>query len=493
MAPVQNVPLLSILLCLVSGLTCAVLPGRAARFLAGLVPGLVFGMNLMLTFVFRDLTPYVYPMGHFPAPWGNELRAGPLESVFCAALSLTAFLSLNAGMRKVRQQIPARKQNLYCVVTLLTLCAVCALVYTNDLFTGYVFIEISTLSAAALIFSRQDDHSLAAAIRYLVMNLTGSGLCLMGISMLYGITGQLNMESIRQALDPAEGAPSLPLRGVMVLLTVGLSIKSGLFPFHEWLPDAYSYSTPASSALLSSVISKGYLFLLIKFYARCVGLDAVRASGLSTVLFALAGLGLIAGSLHAIRQWDLRRMISYSSVAQISFVYLAVALGTGEGLTAAVFHMLVHAFGKSMLFLAASGLGDVSGGQFDADALRGSGKRNFAAGAAFTLGAVSMTGVPLLGGFLSKIYLSQAALSLGGPAAVAVLLLLALSTFLNTLYFLHAVVGLYRPGTAAPPVPQRSGAGYLVCLSVMMAVNLFLGTASAPLYAALLRGVALFG
>ncbi len=492
MAPVQNVPFVSILLCMVCALLCAVLPGKAARFLARAVPGLICLGNLALTFAFRDLEPFHYPMGHFPAPWGNELRAGPLEAVCSAALALTAFLSLNAGMRKVRQQIPERKQNLFCVVTLMTLCAVCALLYTNDLFTGYVFIEISTLSAAALIFSRQDDRSLAASLRYLVMNLTGSGLCLMGISMLYGITGQLNMESIRQSLAAAEGPPSLPLRAVMVLLTVGLSIKCGLFPFHEWLPDAYAYSTPASSALLSSVVSKGYLFLLIKFYMRCVGLEAVRASGLATALSSLAGLGLLIGSLHAIRQWDLRRMISYSSVAQISFVFLAVGLCTPEAMTAAVFHMLVHAFGKSMLFLSASGLSDVSGGRFDADSLQGAGKRHFAAGAAFTLGAVSMTGVPLLGGFLSKIYLSQAAIATSGPLSAAVLLLLALSTFLNTLYFLHAVVGIYRPGPLETPPRRATGAGYLVSLCLMMAVNLYLGTASASLYSTLLRGISLF-
>ena len=492
MALVENVPFFSILLCMVCGMICAILPGKAARALAQTVPGLVCLMNFALTLHFsRGAAPYVYPMGHFPAPWGNELKAGPLEAVCCCAFSLTAFLSLGAGMKKVREHIPAKKQNLYCVTVLMMLSSVCALLYTNDIFTAYVFIEISTLSAGALIFSRQDGRSLAASVRYLVMNLTGSGLCLMGIAMLYGITGQLNIESIRDSLEVHTRTLALPLRGVLALITVGLAIKSGLFPFHEWLPDAYSYSTPASSCMLSSVISKGYLFLLIKFYMRCVGLETVRQSGLSAVLFVFGAVGLLAGSLHAIRQWDLRRMISYSSVAQISYVFLAIGLCSEQAMTAAVFHMLVHSFGKSMLFLSASGLGDVSGGRFDTDSLRGAGRRNIPAGAAFTCGALSLTGVPLLGGFLSKIYLSQAALGADAPMAVAVLLLLALSTFLNTLYFLHAAVGIYRPGDANLP-REKCGPRYYVFLAALILCNLWLGTASASLYGVLLQGIPLF-
>lgn len=494
MALLRNVPFASILACMVISVISMVFRGRVAKVLSYLLSTVLLAASIALSWYFlQGNDAFVFTMGHFGDPWGNELRAGLLESVMASAMCLIVLAALAGGSYMIRSEIPDGKKNLFYIMADLMLAAVMALIYTNDLFTSYVFIEIATISAGGLTMSRQNGRALASSARYMIMNLVGSGLCLMGITILYGTTGHLLMGSLQSAVHSLfeNGSYHLPLMASLILLTVGLSIKSGLFPFHEWLPDTYSYGVTAGSALLSSVISKGYIFLLIKLYTRVFGLDLVRDSHICILLFAFGTMGLIIGSLRATQATDIRRMVSYSSIAQIGYIYIALGLGTQEGVIAAVFHMLVHAFGKSMLFLSSGALIQASGGASDFVSLRGSARRDIPAGVAFTVGAMSLTGVPLLGGFVSKIYIAQAAIARGGLYAVIVLLGLAASTFLNTLYFLRTVITIYRSDTDAEAA-AHAGLVNSLFLCAMVILNFALGIASRPLYNALLSGLNMF-
>ena len=495
MAFIQNVPFFSIILSMISGIFSSVLKRKAARTVTVVLTSTVLVMNLMLTFfLLQTGESYTYMMGHYPAPFGNEIRAGILESVMASVFALILLLSLLGGLHKINEQINDQKQNLYFIMVDLMLASLLALVYTNDLFTAYVFIEINTIAAAALIMFRQNGHCLAAATRYMIMNLLASGLLLMGITMLYGITGHLLMSNIRESVAQifAAGEYQTSLTVVVVLITVALCIKSALFPFQEWLPDAYGYSTPASAAMLSSLISKSYIFLLIKIFYRVIGMEVVVATGMTNILFLFGIIGMILGSVSAIRERDIRRMVAFSSVAQIGYIYMGLGLGTREGVIAAVFHMIIHAAAKSMLFLSASGLVDVSGDIKQFRPLRGSGYRHKAAGVAFTVGALSMVGVPLFGGFLSKVYFASSALDFGGIRAVIVLAALAVSTLLNTMYFLHTVISIYRPATQEVPAYSKPSKLSSAALWTMAAVNVALGTLSVPLYQAIARGLDMF-
>ena len=201
-----------------------------------------------------------------------------------------------------------------------------------------------------------------AATEYMIMSLIGSGLILIGISMLYGITGHLLMSNMKETVAElnANGQYTMPLTVVIVLMCVGLAIKSALFPFHSWLPDAYSYGTASSSAILSSLVSKSYIFLLLKIFYRVIGIDVIEMHHVGNLLFVLGVLGMILGSIRAMRQVDIRRMIAYSSVAQIGYIYMGIGIGTKTGMLAAIFHIISHAASKSMLFIAARGLSEVS-------------------------------------------------------------------------------------------------------------------------------------
>lgn len=330
--------------------------------------------------------------------------------------SVIMLLSLLGGLAHVFTDVEETKANLFFILVDLLMSSLLALIYTNDLFTAYVFVEINTIAACGLIMIRQNGHGIVAAIRYMVMSLLGSGMFLISLTLLYDITGHLLMEPAKDAVEAIvrTGSYGVPLLVVIALMSVGLAIKSGLYPFHSWIPETYGYATPAASAILSSLVSKGYIFLLIKVFYRVLGYGTVIGSGVTNLLFVFGLFGMLIGSVRAIRETDTRRMIAYSSVAQIGYIYMGIGLGTQAGMVAALFHILTHAATKSLLFISAVGLYEVSDGKTDYVSLRGSGYRNRTAGLAFAVGALSMVGFPMLSGFISKLLFATAAVRATG-------------------------------------------------------------------------------
>ena len=490
----HSIPYLCILLPLGSAAVTSVLKPRWARYWTMFTLLVVTSLSGVISAIFASgAESYTYMMGHFPAPWGNEIRAGQLEAVTALFFSLIMLLSLLGGLKKIDEHIDQNKVSLYYVVLLLLTAALMAQVYTNDIFTAYVFLEIMTLAACALIAIRKRGRTLVAATRYMIMNLIGSGLFLLGIILLYDLTGHLLMSNMKEAVAALakSGQYQVPLTVVVALISIGLSIKSALFPFHTWVPDAYAYSTPTSAAVLSSLVSKGYIFLLMKIMYRVIGLDVIVSTGIQDVLFVFALVGMVMGSISAIRQTDIRRMIAFSSVAQIGYVFMGIGLGTDEGMMAATFHIFSHAVCKSMLFLAAGGLADASNNSKKFRDLRGAGFRSPIAGVAFTIGALSMVGFPFLGGFASKLNFALAAMDVGGARTMLVLITLAISTWLNTLYFLRTVITLYRkpvPGAVYSVARGQRGFCFNASLVAFSIVNVALGLFAQTFVSAITAG-----
>jgi multicomponent Na+:H+ antiporter subunit D len=438
---------------------------------------------------------YVYMMGHFPAPWGNEIRAGILEAGTALFFCVIMLLSMLGGRKKLQEEVVESKHNMYYILVNLLLSSLLALVYTNDLFTAYVFVEINTIAACGLIMIRQNGRTIEAAVRYMIMSLLGSGLLLLGICMLYDLTGHLLMSNIQEAVQGilADGTYEVPLLVTITLMSVGLAIKSALFPFHAWLPDAYGYSTVSSAAILSSLVSKGYIFLLIKIIYRVIGYNVFGNSHIIDVLFVFGLMGMIFGSLNAIQENDIRRMIAFSSVAQIGYIYMGIGMGTGVGMTASVFHILSHAATKSLLFIAAIGLTDVSGGSRHFIDLTGAAYRNKWAGVAFTVGSLSMVGVPMFSGFISKLLFAQAAVQ-NHVKMLPALIVLAISTILNAIYFMKTVIRIYTPeeGSEYESVTFKNMKTYAVTLVCFILLNVLLGVSSQPIVDLIEQGLSMF-
>lgn len=499
MAFVQNVPFFSIMLSMFSGIVSSILPGKAAKRLNTAVILVIGAASAwLLSWLMRTGGSFTFMMGHFSAPWGNEIRAGALEAGMALFFCVIMLLSMLGGRKKLFDEVEVTKHNIYYILTDLLLSSLLALVYTNDLFTAYVFVEINTIAACGLIMIRQNGRTIEAAVRYMIMSLLGSGLLLMGICMLYDLTGHLLMSNIKESVAAimAAGTYQIPLTITIGLVTVGLAIKSALFPFHAWLPDAYGYSTVSSAAMLSSLVSKGYIFLLIKIFYRVVGFDIIVGSKIPNVLFLFGLSGMIFGSISAIWEKDIRRMIAFSSVAQIGYIYMGFGLGTTEGMVASIFHILAHAATKSLLFVSAIGLTDVSAGSRNFFDLTGSAYRNKVAGVGFSVGAMSMVGIPLFSGFVSKLLFAEAAVMHPTHKMMPTLIVLAVSTILNAIYFLKTVVRIYVPEKREVEAEKgyftmKAGQQrlYTITIILFILINLVLGMMSEPIIGTIETGL----
>lgn len=490
---IWNFPLFCIVLCLFSGVLCSVLPSRWAKCTAYLLNVFVIAMSAgIVWYTLTTSGSFTFMMGHYPAPWGNEIRAGVLEGMMALFFSIIMLLSLLAGEHYLQRDVAEGKQNLYYSLTNLLLSSLLALIYTNDMFTAYVFVEINTIAACGLIMIRGNGRSLVASAKYMIMSLIGSGLLLIGITLLYDVTGHLLMCNIREevVMIMETGIYSEPLTVIIALICVGLAIKSALFPFHSWLPDAYGYSTPSSSAVLSSLVSKAYIFLLVKIFFRVIGWEVISKNRIVDILFMFGLLGMIMGSVSAILQKDLKKMVAYSSVAQIGYIYMGFGLGNVAGVLASIFHILMHAAAKSMLFLSLAGLAEVSGGKTTRKELRGAGFRNKAAGVAFTAGAFSMVGIPLFAGFISKILYATAATGNSAEKMMVTLGVLAVSTILNALYFFRAVICIYTP--EGKQAVKKTSPVFIAAMAGFIVINLILGIFSDTIMEGIRTGLRMF-
>ena len=501
---VRNFPFFSILLSLGSGVLTSIMNKTVARIWNKFVMLACMIMSgILFVYLIGTGESFTFMMGHFPAPWGNEIRAGMLEAGMAFFFCIVMFLSIIGGQKHIDEEIEETKINIYYIMINLLLSSLLALIYTNDLFNAYVFIEINTIAACGLIMIRQNGRTIEAATRYMIMSSLGSGLLLMGLSILYDITGHLLMSNIKESIAVIypQGTYNVPLISAIGMICVGLAIKSALYPFQTWLPDAYGYSTVSSAAILSSLVSKGYIFILIKIFYRVVGNNVIVDSKIINIFFIFGLIGMIMGSINAIQEHDIRRMIAFSSVAQIGYIYMGLGLGTTVGMVASIFHILSHASSKSLLFMAASGLTDESGGSKKFKDLTGSAYRNPIAGIAFSVGACSMVGIPMFSGFISKLLFAQAAVQNSLGKMLPTLICLAISTVLNAIYFMKTVILIYTP--VHPNSIKHDSANinnwltgkalYNTALVLMVALNIILGCFSEPIVKWIETGLGIFG
>jgi len=277
-------------------------------------------------------------------------------------------------------------------------------------------------------------------------------------------------------------------------LTAGLAIKSALFPFHGWLPDAHTSATTAASAILSGLIIKCYLVLLIKLVFRVFGLETMEFLRIPHILLAFGTTGIAYGAWKAMNQRDVKRMLSYSSISQIGYIAVAMGLNTEAGMAVACLHIAVHAISKAMMFTAAGGLAAVSDGGKDYDSLRGAARRAPLSGVAFIVGGLSLIGIPPFPGFISKLYLASA--SLETPFAFLVIpAVVIFGTVLGAMYYIPAIACILAKQTEdRREIPHISHhAPYRAALLAFIAMTLFLGLFSGQVLRVIERGLAVFG
>ena len=494
---VVNFPLFTIVLSLFSGALCFMLPGKAARRYTMCYEAFLTVLCLwILQYTYLN-GAFTYVMGEFPAPWGNEIRAGVLEATTALIFMIIMLTAVFCGYRFIEKDLDLSKENLYYALLNLMTAAILSMIWTNDLFTGYVFLEILTLTSCGLLIVREIGRTTLAAIRYMILNLLGSGLFLLGVVLLYDLSGHLLMVPIQKVIRELAADPNtLPVLTISTaILTIGLSIKSGLFPFHFWMPDTYGWATPTSAAIMSSLVSKAYIFLLIKIYWRVIGIDIVERMPIRNIFLVLGIAGMVIGSVQALHADNINRMAAFSSAANIGYIFMGIGIGGVAGYTAAIFHIFAHAVTKAMLFLTTPRLAEVSGDSLLFKELQGSGLRDRDAGVFFTISAFSMIGIPIFAGFAAKLQFGLAAVEDGaGWRLILVFLALAVSSMLNALYFVRTIIRIYsRPNESTRmEVRPHHRAGYNVPMLVLTVMNLFLGLFSWVTVDLIHRGLMMF-
>lgn len=483
---IHHIPFLSIFVPILAGILTAVI--RSARwarraFLVASSLSLGASLVLLVYFLQSGTQSFVYNLGIHGSPWVNTLFASPAEVMMAISFLLVLVLSCIAGKEEILSDIQDRHQYLYYLFLNLLIGSLLVLVYTNDIFTAYVFVEINTIAACMIIILHEKGSSLVATLKYFVMAAVGSGFFLFSIAMLYGVTGHLAMDALFPAIQDlyASGQYQVPLLVSLVLFFVSLAIKSALFPFHSWLPDAHSSATPASSAILSGVVLKGYILIFMKILMRVYGLDIVSHFNIWPVIYGFGIISMLVASFLALLQKDIKKMIAYSTVAQIGYIYAAIGLGTPISFVVALFHIMGHAVTKAVLFLAAgkaiqkTGIRQVS--QYD-----GFARVLPLAMLAFAIAGLSMIGIPPSAGFSSKWNL--AIVSLEG-SHYSMLIFLTLSALLNIAYYLPIILRAFiNPPTDevlavsqhTPSVSKTSMAALMTLTLMIILLGLFTGS-----------------
>ena len=382
-----------------------------------------------------------YAMGNWAAPWGIEYRIDVLNGFLLLIVAGIGAVVMPFARTSVRREIPADRISLFYTAYLLCLAGLLGITITGDAFNLFVFLEISSLSSYILISLGKDRRALTAAYRYLIMGTIGATFILIGVGLLYMMTGTLNMADLANRVPPV--ADTRTVRAAFAFLTVGTGLKLALFPLHLWLPNAYAYAPSVVTAFLAATATKVAVYILLRFFFTVFGATMIFESlPFGEILMALAVLGILAASSVAIIQNDVKRLLAYSSVAQIGYMVLGISFASVTGLTAGIVHLFNHAMTKGGLFLVMGCLVFRAGSARISD-LEGIGKQMPWTMAAFVVGGLSLIGIPLTVGFISKWYLILAAIEQGWWPVAAVVLI---GSLLAVIYIWRVIeVAYFRP------------------------------------------------
>ncbi len=387
--------------------------GLPAFLIALAVSWVMLAIAIMLLLQVLASGPISYAMGGWPPPWGIEYRIDLLNGFVLVLVAGIGAVTMPYARRSVAFEIDEARQPWFYCMYLLALTGLLGIAATGDAFNAFVFLEVSSLSSYVMIALGRDRRALLAAYQYLIMGTIGATFYVIGIGLLYLLTGTLNMVDIADRLGAATGGQWRAILAALAFITVGISLKLALFPLHVWLPNAYAYAPSFATAFLAGTATKVAVYLLIRFYFSIfdVAID-FAALPINEILVVLSIAAMFAASFVAVFETDLKRMLAYSSVAQIGYITFGIGLFDQAGMTGSLVHLFNHAVMKSALFLAVGAVYFRIGSVSLAD-LAGIGRRMPLTMVAFAIAGFGLIGVPGTAGFISKWYFAVGAYDKG--------------------------------------------------------------------------------
>lgn len=346
----------------------------------------------------------IFKIGGWPHPLGINLVADGLSSFMLVIVNLVSSLAMVYAIGYMR--IYTAKWKFYALFMLM-LAGMNGVIISRDIFNMYVFLELASLSGYALVAFGIEPEDLEAAFKYMIMGALASIFIILSIALIYSYTSTLDMADI--SLTLAAKPNGILITFVSVLFLVGFSLKAAIVPFHAWLADAHSSAPTPVSAVLSGVFIKTLgIYALSRIFFNILGVTPK----VLFILMILGVLSMIVGAFLAIIQKDIKRMLAYSSISQVGYIVFALGIGTPLAILGALFHLFNHAVFKSLLFLNAGAI-EYATGTRDLNKLGGLGAKMPISGWAGLLGSMSISGIPPLGGFWSKLIIIIAAVEAG--------------------------------------------------------------------------------
>ncbi len=410
-------------------------------------------------------------VGSWPAPFGIPLVADPLSAVM---VLVTGVVGLATSVHALAAP-PRRASVAFHAFAPLLFGAACGVYLTGDLFNLYVWFEVTLIASFVLMALDNEAPQLRGTVHYLVANLVASSLLLVGVGLLYGLTGTLNL-----AVLASRAGDLAPARATVVasLFLVAFGTKAAMFPLGAWLPAAYPTPSATTTAMFSGLLTKVAVYALLRVFTLVFSGDAGFTHGL---LLWVAGFTMLAGVLGAVVQDELRRLLSFHIISQIGYMIMGLALLTPLALLGAIFFAVHNILAKSTLFLVSGVMARLAGGTYELERLGGFYRAQPLLAGTFLIAAMALAGLPPLPGFWGKLILARAGLDGGQYILVTVSLGVSLLTLFSMLkIWTKGFLPAAPAGTASQvgrPLLRAEVVSLLVMVAAIVGLSLLAGPA----------------
>lgn len=467
-------PILAIAVPLLGACAAALAPSGRIGWMVSVIASMVGAwMALAVAGEVMRENVVLYQLGGFAPPAGIALRIDGMGALLALLIGAVGALGAIFSGHSLAAEVRPEKHTLFQSGFLLAQAGMVGLVYTGDAFNAFVFLEVSSIGTYALVAAgeRRDRRALPAAFNYLIMGTLGATFYVIGVGFLYAATGTLNMADMAARLGTLD--QSAAVQAGFAFIVAGLGVKAAMFPLHGWLPGAYAHGPSLISLFLAATATKAAIYLMARFLFEVFPDGAAFGDAfLDWVLAPLAAAAVILCSVQAVFARELRRMIAFSSVAQVGFIFLGFSLANADGLSAALFYIVAHGLMKATMFMALGGFA-ISIGARRLDDFAGVARGAPWTAIAFAIGAASLVGTPLTMGFLAKWQIIEAAFA-GGRVWIAVVM--AAGSVLTVIYVgrMMEVMFFREPAPGAPRV-REAPMGVLVPLLVLAGLSIWFG------------------
>ena len=430
---IKNLPIIVVLCPLMTSLLVVLIPNIFFSWgLTTLSTFLTFLFSILLYQEIQIHSNISYALGKWMPPIGIEYIIDKVAIIPVIIISGISFIATIFAYKIMPEEIEKKSISKVYSLWLLAIAGLLGLVTTGDAFNLFVFLEISSLASVALVAmgAQKDKQALVAAYNYLIIGAVGATLYVIGVGLLYGISGTLNLADLTSRISDLSNNKAL-IAG-FVFMIIGIMVKAAVFPLHIWLPRAYAYAPSAVSVLLAATATKASLYILARIlFTVFENSENLINNTLVFVILPLSIIAMFAGTIMAIYEKDIKRLLAHSSVAQIGYITLAFAIGTKASIAAGFVHMFNHALIKGGLFIAITSISFYIKKRVTINNLSGLGRAMPITFFCFVLCSLSLAGLPLTAGFISKLYLIKASISADG---IWIAILILISSALSVVY-----------------------------------------------------------